>query len=202
MAINASTGEVFSGYGRPSQFEHKVTYGVKSIPEAARDVNVLREVDVCVVGGGPGGIAAAVSAARGGAKTLLIERYGHLDVLFPKAFLLKMLKREIIERYAEREKHAVRPLEDVPQERLKDDWVFEDGVLDRALAEDVLMEAKRLPRDTYRIFVLYYGYELTISEIAKELGMGAEAVKSRLFRGRNAIRQYLTAEDADSESGR
>ena len=96
----------------------------------------------------------------------------------------------------------MRPLEDVPQERLKDDWVFEDGVLDRALAKDILMEAKRLPRDTYRIFVLYYGYEMTISEIAKELGMGAEAVKSRLFRGRNAIRQYLTAEDADSESGR
>ncbi len=106
-----------------------------------------------------------------------IERYGHLDVLFPKAFLLKMLKREIIEQYAEREKHAVRPLEDVPQERLKDG-------------------------DTYRIFVLYYGYELTISEVARELGMGAEAVKSRLFRGRNAIRQFLTAEDADSESGR
>ena len=78
MAINASTGEVFSGYGRPSEFQHKIQYGVKSIPEAAREVNVMREVDVCVVGGGPGGIAAAVSAARGGAKTLLIERYGHL----------------------------------------------------------------------------------------------------------------------------
>ncbi len=78
MAINASTGEVFSGYGRPSQFEHKCAYGAKSVAEAAREVNVLREVDVCVVGGGPGGIAAAVSAARGGAKTLLIERYGHL----------------------------------------------------------------------------------------------------------------------------
>ncbi len=131
-----------------------------------------------------------------------VESRGHLDILFPQQFLLKMLKREIIEQYAEREKHAVRPLEDVPQERLKDDWVFEDGVLDRALAEEILMEAKRLPRDTYRIFVLYYGYELTISEIARELGMGAEAVKSRLFRGRNAIRQYLTAEDVDSESGR
>lgn len=131
-----------------------------------------------------------------------VERYGHLDVLFPKAFLLKMLKREIIEQYAEREKHAVRLLEDVPEERLRDDWVFEDGVLDRALAEDILAEAKRLPRETYRIFVLYYGYELTVSEIAKELGMGAEAVKSRLFRGRKAIRAYLTAEDADSESGR
>ena len=131
-----------------------------------------------------------------------IERYGHLDVLLPKAFLLKMLKREIIEQYAEREKHAVRLLEDVPEERLRDDWVFEDGVLDRALAEDILAEAKRLPRETYRIFVLYYGYELTVSKIAKELGMGAEAVKSRLFRGRKAIRAYLTAEDADSETGR
>ena len=131
-----------------------------------------------------------------------IERYGHLDVLLPKAFLLKMLKREIIEQYAEREKHAVHLLEDVPEERLRDDWVFEDGVLDRALAEDILAEAKRLPRETYRIFVLYYGYELTVSKIAKELGMGAEAVKSRLFRGRKAIRAYLTAEDADSETGR
>ena len=50
--------------------------------------------------------------------------------------------------------------------------------------------------------MLYYGYELTVSKIAKELGMGAEAVKSRLFRGRKAIRAYLTAEDAGSESGR
>ena len=131
-----------------------------------------------------------------------IERYGHLDVLFPKAFLLKMLKREIIERYAEREKHAVRLLDDVPEERLRDDWVFEDGVLDRALAQDILAEAKKLPRETYRVFVLYYGYELSISEIARELGKGAEAVKSRLFRGRNAIRQYLTADDVDTDSGR
>ena len=131
-----------------------------------------------------------------------IERYGHLDVLFPKAFLLKMLKREIIERYAEREKHAVRLLEDVPEDRLKDDLSFEDGVLDRALARDILAEAKKLPRETYRIFVLYYGYELTISEIARELGMGTEAVKSRLFRGRKAIRQYLTADDTDVDLGR
>lgn len=131
-----------------------------------------------------------------------IERYGHLDVLFPKAFLLKMLKREIIERYAEREKHAVRLLEDVPEDRLRDDLFFEDGVLDRALAREILAKAKKLPRETYRIFVLYYGYELTISEISKELGMGAEAVKSRLFRGRNAIRQYLTAAEAEAKSRR
>ena len=131
-----------------------------------------------------------------------IERYGHLDVLFPKAFLLKMLKREIIARYAERDKRNLRSLEDVPEERLKDDVVFEDAVLDRALAQDILTEAKKLPRETYRVFVLYYGYELSISEISRELGMGTEAVKSRLFRGRNAIRQYLRADEVDAETGR
>ena len=131
-----------------------------------------------------------------------IERYGHLDVLFPKAFLLKMLKREIIECYAERQKRPLQPLEDVSEERLTDDLTFEDGVLDRALAQDILAEAKRLPRETYRVFVLYYGYELSVSEIAQELGMGTEAVKSRLFRGRKAIRQYLMADDVDAESGR
>jgi ribulose 1,5-bisphosphate synthetase/thiazole synthase len=37
---------------------------------------ILMHADVLVVGGGPGGIGAAIAAARGGAKTLLIENYG------------------------------------------------------------------------------------------------------------------------------
>jgi hypothetical protein len=51
---------------------------VKTIRERARDTKVIREADVVVVGGGPGGIGAAVSAARNGADTVLIERYGYL----------------------------------------------------------------------------------------------------------------------------
>ena len=41
-------------------------------------VPVLREAEVVVIGGGPGGLGAAVGAARQGAKTLLVERYGFL----------------------------------------------------------------------------------------------------------------------------
>ena len=38
----------------------------------------LTQVDVLVAGGGPAGIGAALAAARAGAKTLLVERYGFL----------------------------------------------------------------------------------------------------------------------------
>jgi len=41
-----------------------------------REAEVIAEADVVVVGGGSAGLAAAVSAARAGARTVLIERYG------------------------------------------------------------------------------------------------------------------------------
>ena len=46
--------------------------------EPARDVPVLGEWDVLVAGGGPAGCAAALAAARHGARTLLVEREGYL----------------------------------------------------------------------------------------------------------------------------
>ena len=49
-----------------------------TITEPARDVPVLGEWEVVVLGGGPAGLAAAASAAGRGRRTLLIERYGFL----------------------------------------------------------------------------------------------------------------------------
>lgn len=44
-----------------------------------REVPLLHETDILVVGGGPAGVAAAVAARRTtGAKVTLVERYGHL----------------------------------------------------------------------------------------------------------------------------
>ncbi|MAX23335.1 MAG: FAD-dependent oxidoreductase, partial [Phycisphaeraceae bacterium] len=42
------------------------------------ELPVKHTADVIVIGGGPGGIGAAVSAARGGADVLLVEHYGFL----------------------------------------------------------------------------------------------------------------------------
>jgi len=50
----------------------------KFITEPERQIQVVREVDVAVVGGGPSGLAAAIASARAGASTVLIEQFGYL----------------------------------------------------------------------------------------------------------------------------
>jgi len=53
----------------------------KYILEPQKKIPVFQKCDVLVVGGGPAGCAAASSAARMGADTLLLERYGYLGGL-------------------------------------------------------------------------------------------------------------------------
>ena len=49
---------------------------VKTIQEPARQTSVVHETDVRVVGSGPGGLAAALAAARCGVEVTLLERFG------------------------------------------------------------------------------------------------------------------------------
>lgn len=59
-----------------------VTYSsnpeLSEIQEPARTIKVLETADVCVIGGGAAGVAAAVAAARQGCKVVLLERFGFL----------------------------------------------------------------------------------------------------------------------------
>ncbi|GAB3811439.1 FAD-dependent oxidoreductase [Tessaracoccus terricola] len=57
------------------------------VSEPARRVEVAGSFDVVVAGGGPAGVIAAVAAARGGARTLLIERYGFVGGMATSALV-------------------------------------------------------------------------------------------------------------------
>jgi len=48
----------------------------KFITEPERNVEIVHETDVLVVGSGPGGLSAALAAARTGVKVTLVERFG------------------------------------------------------------------------------------------------------------------------------
>src|SRR5438094_8906089 len=52
-----------------------------TIVESAGEARIAAQADVVVVGGGPAGMAAAIAAARNGAKVALLERYSHLGGL-------------------------------------------------------------------------------------------------------------------------
>jgi hypothetical protein len=69
--------ELFGGESRPARRPRPK----RLHHEEARDIPVLAETDVLVVGGGPAGTAAAVAAGRLGAEVLLVERYNHLGGL-------------------------------------------------------------------------------------------------------------------------
>lgn len=58
------------------------------IIEERQQVPVHAEADVLVVGGGPAGLCAAVSAARNGAKVILMERYGYLGGMATGGYVL------------------------------------------------------------------------------------------------------------------
>jgi hypothetical protein len=61
-----------------------------TLVEPPREIPIADEVDVLVVGGGPAGIAAATAAARLGARTMLVERYGYLGGLASGGLVLVM----------------------------------------------------------------------------------------------------------------
>ncbi|PWJ58578.1 FAD dependent oxidoreductase [Dyadobacter jejuensis] len=64
------------------------------VEEPKKSLTVVRDTDVIVCGGGPAGFAAALSAARSGAKTTLIELHGCLGGIWTSGLLSNIIDHE------------------------------------------------------------------------------------------------------------
>jgi len=87
--LAGSRGSAAGQGGRPGGAGQRPPRG--KVVEPAREIPIVAEADVVVVGGGPAGVAAAVAAARAGASTILIERYNHLGGLWTGGLVLPLL---------------------------------------------------------------------------------------------------------------
>ena len=75
MAGMAAAGAlVGTGGGESRAAEASDGPGGDTVKYAGKRIPVLYDMDVCVIGGGPAGTAAAINAARNGALTVLVER--------------------------------------------------------------------------------------------------------------------------------
>lgn len=75
MAGMAAAGTlVGTGGGESRAAEASDGHDGDTVKYAGKKIPVLYDMDVCVIGGGPAGTAAAINAARNGALTVLVER--------------------------------------------------------------------------------------------------------------------------------
>ncbi|WP_020618131.1 FAD-dependent oxidoreductase [Paenibacillus daejeonensis] len=122
---------------------------MKTITMPAREVPVRHEVEVLVVGGGPTGIAAAVAAARNGARTLIVEQRGFLGgmgtVSLVPAFcpytdlekpVIRGIGLELLEKMKQRGSEAYRA-----RYEKQLDWVPIDAEALKLVYDDALQES-------------------------------------------------------------
>ncbi|MFP4977426.1 FAD-dependent oxidoreductase [Paenibacillus sp. CN-4] len=173
-----------------------MSYNQITLPAA--DIPVTREVDVLVVGGGASGIAAAISAAQGGAETLLIEQRGFLGGMGTVALVPAFCP------FTDKRKPIIRGLGLKLMERMKDacgeafreeyggtlDWVpIDPEVLKRVYDDAVLESGASL---LYHTFV----YDIVRSEDGKTIEGAVVVNKS----GRSFIRsRYVIDATGDGD---
>ena len=115
------------------------------------------------------------------------ERTALLRPQEPYRYLIKIAKGELYHRYRNQSRRNER--EEPLTETISDMQApFEPALLDRMEAASVWQIVKREPLLSYQTFVLYYGFDQSLRQIAYALHISEDAVKARLYRTRERIR--------------
>jgi len=125
--------------------EQTAAQNANMITEPARQIQVLANTDVLVIGGGPAGTAAAIAASRAGAETYLVERYNHLGGLWTGGLVLPLLSTHAVDK-EKNKKQVIHGIGGEMAKRLKDLGMTldeENPVIDPEAAKYVLDEMIR-----------------------------------------------------------
>jgi hypothetical protein len=196
---------------------------IKTIREPAREIPVCREADVVVVGGGPGGVGAALSAARSGAETVLIERYGYLGgmatgglvTIIPNMSDINGIQRiagisqEIIDRLAARGAAAFPPKADWgTAERKVVDYYLDAGMRFFCVRQDLNSGLERvlytavfdpeILKDELNTMALEAGVKLYLHSWGTVPIMEGKEVKGVIFESKSGRRAVLAKVVIDS----
>ena len=143
--------------------------------EPARQIKMVRDTEVIVCGGGPAGIAAAISAAREGAKTTLIEMHGCLGGVWTSGLLSNIIDYQ--------DKPGV--MKELVTRLEKTDAQHSAKVYDAELMKWVLdqmcLEAGVEIRLHTRVTAAYKNSRNRLEHITTESFSGREAWKAKVF---------------------
>jgi hypothetical protein len=157
--------------------------------EPARDIPVIADVDVLVVGGGPAGVGAAVGAAQTGASVFLVEEMGALGGMWTQGLVITLAGYN-----SWLQPHRVRVVDGVGGDWLRratavggavdhDGWVLSTDPEKMKLVADELLEES--------------GVEFLLHVLATYPILGGDTVRGCVVEtreGRQAIRATVTVD--------
>ncbi len=174
---SAAAAMILPGLWLENQAHTQISGDLKQFSEPAREIPVKDEVDVIVCGGGPAGIAAAITAARAGASVRLFEMHGCLGGTWTSGLLTWIfdidkpgIAKEIREKLDER---GARRGTD------KDNFVYEPDEM-KLLLEDLSMEAGVKIRLMTQLVAAYKDNN-RLTTIITESKSGREAWRAQVF---------------------
>src|SRR5688572_21240955 len=147
--------------------------------ESAREIPVVAQCDVLVSGGGPAGVAAAIAAARAGARTHLIELHGCLGGVWTAGALSWILDpadkpgimREIIVELERRSRGTWRPGAKFAA----------DPEVVKLLLEELCLEAGVTVHLLTRVVAAARGADNRLAVVVTESKSGRQAWAARAF---------------------
>ncbi len=122
-----------------------------------------------------------------------ILKKGFDDIRFPEAFIIKLTEKELSRHYKRTaiKREAETDLGGCDEKIEADEISFEALIDNKQALEAVHGVVAQLPLLSFKAFVLFYYYDMSIAKIAEQLKLSEQNVKTRLWRARNAVRKEL-----------